>query len=82
MKKLAVYLLFVILGVAVLDVVNRLIVETAYANLPSDSELRRSFRYTTDCNAELLILGASLNGGKFLHSLPHCFSVYPLINFS
>jgi len=59
MKKFVIYLLFVILGVAVLDVVNRLIVETAYANLPSDSELRRSFRYTTDCNAELLILGAS-----------------------
>ena len=59
MKKFALYLLFVALGVAALDGVNRLMVETALAKLPQDSELKRSFRYTSDCDAELLVLGAS-----------------------
>lgn len=59
MKKFTLYILLVLVGVALLDVVNRLIVETAYANLPQDSELKRTFRYTDECNADLLILGAS-----------------------
>jgi len=49
----------VVIGVAVLDIINRLAIEYAYSNLPEDSELKRTFRYTEDCDADLLILGAS-----------------------
>ena len=59
MKKFVLYILFVILGVMVLDGLNRLIVETAYAHLPADSHLRHTLRYAYDCDAELLIIGAS-----------------------
>lgn len=59
MKIFVRYLILVLLGVTALDGLNRLFIETAYANLPEDSELRRSYRYISDCNAELVILGAS-----------------------
>ena len=59
MKKFLLYLLLLVLGVAILDGVNRLIVQAAYAHLPENSELRRNFKYTTPCDAELLVLGAS-----------------------
>ncbi len=59
MKKFLLYLLFLILGVSVLDVVNRVFMNAAYAHLPDDSELKRNGRYVSSCDAELLVLGAS-----------------------
>lgn len=59
MKKFALYLLIVLLGVAVLDGLNRLAIETAYAHLPENSELMRNNWYIKSCDAELVILGAS-----------------------
>lgn len=59
MKKYLIYLLILLAGVAVLDVLNRMVVQTALVHLPDNSELRRSFRYTEPCGAELLVLGAS-----------------------
>lgn len=59
MKRFATYLLIVILGTAALDGLNRVLIESAYAHLPNDSELKRTFSYATPCDAQFLILGAS-----------------------
>ena len=59
MRKFAQYLIFVLIGVAILDVFNRICMSFAYYHLPADSELMREFKYISDSDAELLIIGAS-----------------------
>lgn len=59
MSKFFSYLLIVLLGVAILDGLNRLLIEFAYIHSPADSELNRNNRFISNCNAELLIIGAS-----------------------
>lgn len=59
MRKFVQYLLFVLVGVAVLDGLNRMCMSLAYAHLPADSELMRELKYISDSDAELLIIGAS-----------------------
>ena len=60
MKKLAKYILIVILGLIVVDLVVRCIFTFTYSHVPKDAELRQRYKYElNDDSTDVLIIGAS-----------------------
>ena len=60
MKKLLKYIGLVLLGVIVVDFVNRIIFDYTYSHVPKDAELRQRYKYQlNDKPVDLLVIGAS-----------------------
>ena len=60
MKKFAIYILIVLLGVVLLDLAVRAIFTFTYSHVPENAELRQRYKYELNKDsAEVLIIGAS-----------------------
>ncbi len=60
MKSFLKYLICVIIGIIILDLINRFVFDYTYSNVPQNAELRQRYKYAlNDKPANLLIVGAS-----------------------